>query len=90
VCNAPREHWIDKINDPVTYLQIQKNFNQYACIEQMEYCNHPFDTQTNEALNQAIMMVAPKNVCFSSTGSLFSWVAMVIGIHNLRNELFFQ
>jgi hypothetical protein len=56
----------------------------------MEYCNHPFDTQTNEALNQAIMMVAPKNVCFSSTGSLFSWVAMVIGIHNLRNELFFQ
>jgi hypothetical protein len=29
----------------------------------MSYCNHPFDTQTNEALNQAIANVAPKSIC---------------------------
>lgn len=56
----------------------------------MNYCNHPFDTQTNEALNQAIATVAPKNVCYSSSGSLFSRVAIVIGVHNLGNDSFFQ
>jgi hypothetical protein len=90
VYNAPKEHRIDKINDPATYLQFQKNFEQYANIPQIKYCNHPFNTQTNEALNQAIATVAPKNVCYSSTGSLFSRVTMVIGVHNLGNDSFFQ
>jgi len=89
VYNAPKEHQIDKINDPVTYLQWQKN-DQYACIPQMEYFNHPFDTQTNKAWNQAIATVAPKNVCYSSSGSLFSRVTMVIGIHSLGKDSFFQ
>jgi len=88
--NAPKEHRIDKENDPVTYLQLQKIFEQYANVQQMNYCNHPFDTQTNEALNQAIATVAPKNVCYSSSGSLFSRVAIVIGVHNLGNDSFFQ
>jgi hypothetical protein len=65
-------------------------FDQYACIKQMACCNHPFDTQTNEPLNQAIATVAPKNVCYSGSGSLYSRIAMVIGIHNLGNELFFK
>jgi hypothetical protein len=52
----------------------------------MAYCNHPFDTQTNESLNQAIATIAPKNVCYSSTGSLYSRVALVIAIHNLGYE----
>jgi hypothetical protein len=73
---------------PVTYLQLQKIFEQYANVQQMNYCNHPFDTQTNEALNQAIATVAPKNECYSSTGSLFSRVAIVIGVHNLGNDSF--
>jgi hypothetical protein len=78
------------VNDPVTYLQLRKFFDQYACIKQMAYCNHPFDTQTNEPLNQVIATVAPKNVCYSGSGSLYSRIAMVIGIHNLGNELFFK
>jgi hypothetical protein len=43
-----------------------------------------------ESLNQAIATVAPKNVCYSGSGSLYSRIAMVIGIHNLGNELFFK
>jgi hypothetical protein len=56
----------------------------------MSYCNHPFDTQTNEALNQAIAKVAPKSVCYSSTTSLNARIALVIGVHNLGHLPFFS
>jgi hypothetical protein len=56
----------------------------------MQYCNHPHDTQTNEALNQAIAKVAPKSVCYSGTVSLYSRVALVIGIHNMGYYYFFH
>jgi hypothetical protein len=56
----------------------------------MGYCNHPFDTQTNEALNQAIAKVAPKSVCYSSTTSLNARIALVIGVHNLGHLPFFS
>jgi hypothetical protein len=49
----------------------------------MGYCNHLFDTQTNESLNESIANIAPKNVCYSNSISLFSRVALVIGVHNL-------
>jgi hypothetical protein len=56
----------------------------------MGYCNHPFDTQTNEALNQAIAKVVPKSVCYSSTISLNMRIALVIGIHNMGHLPFFR
>jgi hypothetical protein len=68
--NPLAEHRIDKATDERSYL--------YACIEQMAYCNHPVETQTNERLNKAIATVAPKNVCNSNNISLFSRVALVI------------
>jgi len=49
----------------------------------MQYCNHPHDTQTNEALNQAIANVAPKSMCYSGTYSLNSCIGVIIGVHNL-------
>ena len=49
----------------------------------MAYCNHPYDTQTNEALNQSIATVAPKSTCYSGTFSLYSRIGLIIGIHNL-------
>ncbi len=79
---APPEHRIKK-DDTVTYQQLKKIFDQYANLEQMGYCNHPYDTQTNESLNQAIATLAPKNTCYSGTISLYSRIALVIGIHNL-------
>jgi hypothetical protein len=90
VYNAPKEHRIDKVKDLVTYTQIKKIFDQYACLEQMEYCNHPFDTQTNESLNQAIATVAPKHTCYSGSCSLQSRISIVIGVHNFSNLDFFS
>jgi hypothetical protein len=56
----------------------------------MEYCNHPFDTQTNESLNQAIATVAPKHTCYSGSCSLQSRISIVIGVHNFSNLDFFS
>jgi hypothetical protein len=50
--SAPTDHRVNKFEDAAAYDQLRKIFNQYASITQMGYCNHPFDTQTNEALNQ--------------------------------------
>ena len=86
---APPEHCIKK-DDTVTYQQLKKIFDQYANLEQMGYCNHPYDTQTNESLNQAIATLAPKNTCYSGTISLYSRIALVIGIHNLGHVKHFN
>ncbi len=84
----PGDHRINKDHDPRSYEQLKKIFDQYANIKQMAYCNHPFDTQTNEALTQAIANVAPKSVCYSSTISLYSRIALIIGVHNLGRVVF--
>jgi hypothetical protein len=89
-CNTPKEHRIKKDNDPNTYLQLKKFFDQYASVEQMAYCNHPFDMQTNESLNNSIATVAPKTTCYSGTISLFSQIAMVILLHNYGYVTYFE
>jgi hypothetical protein len=88
--HPPSDHRLDKVKYPDTYNQLQSIFSQYASVEMMQYCNHPHDTQTNEALNQAIAVVAPKSVCYSGTISLFSRIALVIGIHNMGYYNFFH
>jgi hypothetical protein len=86
----PSDHRLNKVKYPETYNQLETIFSQYASVEMMQYCNHPHDTQTNEALNQAIAVVAPKSVCYSGTVSLYSRIALVIGIHNMGYYYFFH
>lgn len=88
--HAPKDHRINKDKEGTAYEQLWKVFDQYANLVQMAYCNHPFDAQTNEALNPAIMNVTPKSVCYSSTTSLNSRIALVIGIHNMGHLPFFM
>jgi hypothetical protein len=86
---APADHRIDKVKHKVAYEQLKKIFDTYANHTQMGYCNHLYDTQTNEAMNQAVANAAPKSVCYSSTTSLNARLAIVIGIHNLGHLPFF-
>ncbi len=78
----PKDHCIDK-KDEKTYLQLKQVFDQYGSPSMMAQCNHPYSTQTNEALNNAVANVAPKTVCYSRTLSLNYRIALVIGIHNM-------
>jgi len=66
---VPADHRIDKVKDASAYGQFKKIFDHYMNVTQMGFCNYPFDTQTNEALNQAITNSAPKSVCYSSSTS---------------------
>jgi len=88
--NPPVDHRMDKEKYPETYQQLKEHFNYYASVEMMRYCTHPHDTQTNEALNQAIANVAPKSVCYSGTISLNSRIGLIIGIHNMGLHSFFD
>jgi len=47
---------------------------------------HPFDSQKNEALNRAFTKLAPTNIVFSKTYSLFDQLAFVIIIDSLGYE----
>jgi hypothetical protein len=73
---------LDKSKHPETYKQLHEIFEQYASVKMMQYYNHPYDTQTKEALKQAITSVSPKSVCYSSSISLNSWIALVVSTHN--------
>jgi len=88
--NPPAEHRLDKSKYPETYAQLKEHFDYYASVEMMKYCTHPHDTQTNEALNQAIVNVAPISVCYSGTNSLNSCIGIIISIHNMGLYLFFD
>jgi hypothetical protein len=70
VVSNPKDHRSNKDTDANTYAQ--KIFDQYASVEQMAYCNHPFDMQTNESLTNAISTVVLKTTCYSGTIRLFS------------------
>jgi hypothetical protein len=70
--------------------KLQDHFKYYASVKMMQYCNHPHDIQTNEALNQAIANMAPKSICYSGSISLISHIAIVIGVHNLGLYIFFE
>jgi len=87
--NPPADHRLDRSKYPETDQQLKEIFAQYSSIEMMSYCNHPYDTQTNEALNQVIATVALKSVCYSGSISLLSRIALVIGIHNRGYYNFF-
>jgi len=86
----PAENQIDKNTDNKIYIQLKNIFDQYASVEMMAYCNHFFDTQTNKSLNESIANVAPKNICYSNSVSLFSRIALVIGCNNLGYSRFFH
>jgi len=87
--NPPKDHRINK-KDEKTYLQLKQVFDQYANPSMMAQCNHPFSTQTNEALNNAVANVAPKTVCYSGTISLTCRIALVVGIHNMGHVHYLQ
>jgi hypothetical protein len=86
---APADHRIDKVKDAIAYGQLKKIFDQYTNVTQLGYCNLPFDTQTNEALNQAKANPTPNSVCYSSLSSLNTRVALVIGTHYMDHLPFF-
>jgi len=87
--DVPEAEWVAK-NEAEDHRLREKGFdidlyNQARSIhflfltdENLAMLNHEFDSQKNEALNKAFTKVAPKNMVFSKTHSLFDRLALVI------------
>jgi hypothetical protein len=58
--------------------------------ERLRESHHPYNSQTNEALNNMIAKFAPKNRDYSQTISLRARVAMAICIHSVGLEAFLE
>ena len=57
-------------------------YKPYFTDEKLEEMNHRFETQANESLNTAIMMLAPKHKTLSTTMSLTNRVMIVACVKN--------
>jgi len=51
---------------------------------------HMYDSKKNKALNRALAKVAPKNIVFSITMSLFDHLSLVIGIDSVGSMEYLQ
>ena len=61
------------------YNLILKSVSKYQQDNRLLESLHPFDTQTNEAINNQIAYVVPKNKTFSASDSLLNRISTVAG-----------
>jgi hypothetical protein len=62
------------------YAQLTDIAAPYMTEKMLAEANHPYDTQMNEALNNSVAKLAPKNKVFGTSMSLTSRIAVVAGI----------
>ena len=72
------------------YELLKRTLAQFQTEERLSESLHPFDTQMNEALNNSIAYLCPKNKTFSSTTSLRSRISCVIGSSILNFDDFWS
>jgi hypothetical protein len=65
------------------YQQIKDAVDKFRTPEKMKELLHEFDTQTNEGLNQAVAVLAPKSKTFCKTRALITRVEIAGAIHNM-------
>ena len=68
--------YLSKIKDKDIYEDIQKVVNQFSTDERLLESVHGGDTQANEALNNTLAYLAPKNTHYSNSTSLLNRVAV--------------
>ena len=72
-----------KTKDSELYNEIRKAYEKYQTPERLRESLHPYDTQSNEAMNQSVSKYAPKNKSYGASMSLATRVSVAIGVFNL-------
>jgi hypothetical protein len=72
------------------FQSLKKVFYTYNTPHYLEQMHHPYDSQTNESLHQAVTKVAPKTTTFSTTFSLSDRIALVVIINSVGYEVGIQ
>lgn len=70
------------------YSQIREILKPYLMKEKLQEMNHPYSTQVNKALNNAISKRAPKDRDYSQTFSLSGKIGLVVACHSIGEEKF--
>ncbi len=79
-------YFLDKKTHKTRFDQLMHVFQQYCSPEKMEELRHPYDTQTNEALNWSMATLAPKTKSFSTGHSLPLRICLCVCKKNLGEE----
>ena len=64
------------------YDQLKAITDKYGSAFYLKQSKHPFNTQTNEALNQSQACQTPKNKVFHSSKAFHHRHAIMVGTHN--------
>ena len=72
------------------YDLCKSNMAPYLTEEALEMCRHGYNTQRNEAMNQATNKRSPKSIDYSRTNSLHGRLSLTAGCVTLGNETFFR
>lgn len=72
----------EKTDELKIYCDLQKITEKYGSEFFLMQSLHPFNTQTNESLNQSQAMLTPKNKMFHSTKAFHHRHSIMIGSHN--------
>jgi len=83
----------NKVFDELIWNEAKAIHDLFVTDKNLEMLNHEFDSQKNEALNKAFTKVAPKNMVFSKTHSLYDRLALVIvydsiGLYEFLTRIF--
>ena len=78
-----------KVKDERMYLQIKECLSKFQTIDNVGECLHSFDTQKNEAINNAIARVVPKFKHFGTTPALDTRISTVMGCTNMGYAEYF-
>ena len=78
-----KHYYRSKEKDAELYEKLQKLVARFITIEALKELAHSLDTNANEAFNQIISWMAPKNKVYSMSISLKIRIGMAIGINTL-------
>ena len=78
-----------KHKDSALYDMLHEIISRFITLPCLEEIGHGLDTNCNEALNNLIAWVAPKNKTYSGTGSLKTRINVNISIHSIGFMQFF-
>ena len=76
-----KTYYRSKVSNGKLYDEMAIKYEHYISKEYLQQCQHSFDTQVNEGMNNSIAAYAPKGKHYCTTISLLTRVHAAAGVH---------
>ena len=83
-----QQYYRSKVKNAKLYTQLNEAIADFTTTERLSESAHPFNTQTNEAMNTAVAKYAPKHKTYATTTSLQNRVNIAVGVQVWGYEKF--